>query len=279
MSTASEASDLVGTRVGLRAVTQQDYPFLFALDTDPATSWMWRYRGATPPPEEWVRRLWDRVATQYLVLDRPGTERLGIVVCHELDLRSSHAQVSAAFRADLHGHGWPLEGLELFVDYLFTIYPLRRIYFDVREPNLRMFASGVGGLVTQHARIPEHELMRGRYVDRFILTIERAAWEARRENLLRVSLSLGPGKLLSLDRFCNEVAELIGTDPEWLDPDADLIADLELDSFALVTIFAFLDELGAPVKPPDGSAITLGALHTQYAAMVAVSSTRGDARA
>jgi RimJ/RimL family protein N-acetyltransferase len=174
---------LSGRRVRLRAVVASDYDFLFVLATDPRTAPSWRYRSAPPRPEEFVRDLWHNVLVQYLVEHVDTGERLGLVVAYNANGRDGHCYFSALFRPDMRV--WPLEGLGLFVNYLFTEFDFIKLYAEVIEYNLPAFASAIGRWLTTEGVLRAHERHFGRHWDVHLLTLWRERFEQDRQRFLR----------------------------------------------------------------------------------------------
>ncbi|MDZ4826013.1 MAG: GNAT family protein [Actinomycetota bacterium] len=174
---------LCGRRVRLRALAPSDYDFCYQLAVDERTAPHWRYRGAPPRPEDFVRELWQSVLVQFIVERRDGSERLGLVTAYDANTRDGHCHIAAIFRPDTRM--WPLEGVFLFVNYLFAEYDFRKLYGEVIEYNLPAFASTVGRWLDSEGVRREHEYHSGRYWDVHLLALWRDRFELDRERMLR----------------------------------------------------------------------------------------------
>jgi RimJ/RimL family protein N-acetyltransferase len=173
---------LAGRRVHLRAVAATDYDFLYQLAVDERTAPHWRYRGPPPRPEAFVADLWGGVLTQFLVERKDGSERLGLVTAYDAVPRDGHCHIAALFRPDTRV--WPLEGMFLFVNYLFAEFGFRKLYGEVIEYNLDAFASAIGRWLEPEGVLRGHELHGGRYWDVHLLALWRERFEQDRERLL-----------------------------------------------------------------------------------------------
>src|SRR5262245_28360017 len=94
---------LEGSRVYLRPVTEADYGFLFALSTDEATGYRWRFRGETPSPEGFTHAIWHNTIAQFIVCSNATDEPVGHVVAFNANLRHRHAHVAMVVRPDRAG--------------------------------------------------------------------------------------------------------------------------------------------------------------------------------
>jgi RimJ/RimL family protein N-acetyltransferase len=173
---------LSGRRVRLRAVLASDYEFLFQLAVDERTAPHWRYRGAPPRPEAFIGELWNGVLTQFIVERKDRNERLGLVTAYDAVARDGHCHIAALFRPDTRI--WPLEGVFLFVNYLFAEFGFRKLYGEVIDYNLDTFASSVGRWLEHEGVLRGHELHAGQYWDVHIVALWRERFEQDRERLL-----------------------------------------------------------------------------------------------
>lgn len=166
----------------LRPVTAADYEFLFALATDDRIANRWRYRSAPPRPEDFVRDLWHSVVVQFIV-ERIGTgEPLGLLTAYDASPRDRHCYIGVLFRPDVHV--WPIEGVVLFLNYLFEEFAFEKLYASVIEYNLPALASVVGRWMACEAVLRGHEWHAGDRWDVHILALWRSRFEQDRERLL-----------------------------------------------------------------------------------------------
>jgi len=175
---------LATRRVALRTIGPSDLPFLYAVATDPATSYRWRYRGATPSPEQFAAELWHGVLCQYLVVHTEGGRPVGLVSAYQADLANRTCYVALLGDKAHDASGLLLESALLFVTYLFHTWDLRQIYAEVPGYTMDAFASGVGRYCREEGRLVDHSFHGGRFWDLHILAIHRADWEKKAEPLL-----------------------------------------------------------------------------------------------
>jgi RimJ/RimL family protein N-acetyltransferase len=169
---------LEGHKVYLRPVTEADYGFLFALSTDEATGFRWRFRGETPSPDGFTHAIWHNTIAQFVVCSGATDEPVGHVVAFNANMRHRYAHIAMVVRPDRVGRSWALEGAQLFIDYLFANWEFRKLYAEVVDFNLTQF----GSIATMPAflvegRLTEHEYYRGRYWDLVVIALRRQDWE------------------------------------------------------------------------------------------------------
>lgn len=147
-----------------------------ALEEGPDLGARWRLRGSTPSPEQWVRALWQDVLAQYLVCATEDARSLGVVLAYRPNFQDQHAYLAAA-RFDQTRHT-PLMmlGVGMFINYVFTCWPFRKLYLETPEFNYDQFASGEGRMFSIEARLKDHSYFAGRHWDQLTLAIYRDQW-------------------------------------------------------------------------------------------------------
>jgi len=179
----AEHPRLVGRWVTLRPLRTSDMPFFFELMHDERIGFRWRFRGQTPSFEAFTASMWQGVTAQFVIEDKKGAP-LGLVVLYNVDHRHGIAYLATMVRPDLVGRGWPMEGLQLFCDYVFRVWALRKIYAEALEFNYAQFASWSERVFTVEGLLRDHEFYDGRYWDLYIFSTTREAWEGYRRRPL-----------------------------------------------------------------------------------------------
>jgi hypothetical protein len=177
---------LRGRHVYLRPVNPEDYGYMRALDLGEELGVRWRFRGATPSPEQWAQAGGAQLA-QFMVTRSSDNRPLGAAAVYQHNFQDEHAYLAvAAFDTDRN----PLMvlGTALFVEYVFTCWNFRKLYLDLPEYNLPQLASGVGTLFAEEGRLREHMYYDGRFWDKLVLALYRRTWEERSGRLLAAAL-------------------------------------------------------------------------------------------
>lgn len=184
--TAVRAPALEGRTVRLRPIRPTDLDWLYDLSVGGSTGWRWRFRGVTPEPSRFSELLHQGVLVQHVV-ERPGRGPIGLVVAYQADLRNRHAHLGALFDPEHHRLPCTIEAVALFLDHLFMLWDLRKVYVEAPEFNLGQFASALGSYLEEEARLREHEFHDGRWWDQVTAALHRTTWDEVRTRLLPAS--------------------------------------------------------------------------------------------
>ncbi|THJ76358.1 phosphopantetheine-binding protein [Candidatus Frankia alpina] len=167
-----------GRFLRLMPVLPASTPFLYELAVTPEIGFRWRYRGSVPSYPQFEQELWQGVLTQFLIESIETARPVGHAICYNPEFTLGYAYVGAAISADYTGSGLAVEALDLFVRYIFDIWPFRKLYFEVPEFNYPQFAgadrkNSPGGALEIEGRLRKHDFYHGRYWDRLILAVYR----------------------------------------------------------------------------------------------------------
>lgn len=138
-----------------------------------------RWRGLDPgsPAQSIERLLTESVLSQFAIADGEGN-LCGLVQCLLPNFAHGTAQLGVALSNSYHRRGWPLEAVALFVNHLFCVYPLRKIYVEVPELNLEMFGKRLGVFFAEEGTLWEHEWHLGAYRSVTYFAMTRDAFQA-----------------------------------------------------------------------------------------------------
>ncbi len=175
------APRLRGRSTVLRPIGVADYEMLRYLEQQEDLVGSWRHGGATPSPDQWAHGLWAGVLAQFIVVDVAKDLPLGLVCAYEADARNRHCSI-AATKFDIRDRSTGfIRSVGLFIDYLFTNWDFRKLYFETGNRSLDFFRSAVGDLLTEEGRLCGHRFSNGKYEDLIILSLYRDVWEERVE--------------------------------------------------------------------------------------------------
>jgi RimJ/RimL family protein N-acetyltransferase len=170
---------ITGRKTHLRPVMPVDLDAMRIAELSGPDAALYRHRGATPPPEEYATTLSRGVVAQFMICERATGRPVGHVASYEHNFRNGTCYVAAMVFPEDRRRGWPMEGAELFLDYLFENFPLRKVYAEMHAVNLEQFASVVRGPWHEEGRLVADEFVRGEFVDKVILALTRDAWRSR----------------------------------------------------------------------------------------------------
>lgn len=178
---ADSGSVTAGDHVRLRPLSQADYPTLYWMEQEPSVAQQYRHRSNTIAPERYGEQLWAGVISQYAMVANHDGSLIGLVSLYAADDVNGHARLALIVRPDLRGQAWPMEGVTLFIDHVFSAFPYRKIYAEVTESAYDQFGAGSGRVFEVEGRLIEHQWTGGAYEDMYVLAIHRAKWNERVE--------------------------------------------------------------------------------------------------
>jgi hypothetical protein len=158
-------------------VEPADYPHLRKAELGDQLAFRWRHRGRHDPPETFAQGLWADSFLHFIAELNDGGRPLALISAYSLASDSSSCYLGAArFEAGPIASSPTVGAIGLAVQYLFVGWPLRKIYLETPEYNLRQFDGAVGWILKEEARLVEHEYLNGRYWDHVILALWRDDW-------------------------------------------------------------------------------------------------------
>jgi hypothetical protein len=178
---------LRGRNVLLRPVAPEDYHSLHAVELSADLGPRWRFRGATPSPEQWSQATWSSTLAQFLVVGRRSNKPIGIVAVHQANFQDGYAYMSAAHFEPSRPSPAMMIGLAIFLNYVFTCWDFRKLYMEVPEYNYDQFASVVTRYGRLEGRLRDHCYFAGRYWDQLTLAIYRDHWQSVGAKALRAA--------------------------------------------------------------------------------------------
>ena len=177
---------LAGRHVMLRPVTVQDHEALRHVEVSGELVFRWRFRGATPSPEQWARLAWNSVLAQFLVVSRSEKRPIGLVMLYRPSFEDRHAYL-AVVRFEERQLPLLMIGTALFLDYAFACWDFNKLYMEVPEYNLGQFRSALRRLFKVEARMKDHSYFAGRRWDELILALYRSTWKAERGPIIAMA--------------------------------------------------------------------------------------------
>jgi RimJ/RimL family protein N-acetyltransferase len=175
----STAPLLQGRFVELAPLTDAGVGLLWQWETHPSNFLTYRLRGITPSAENYHRLVWDSALAQFLVMSRAENRPIGVVSGYKDDMRSGTCHIAAIYDPEVLERGQlrgDLEGVELFCEYLFRVFNMRKLYFEVFDWNLPKFGSFLYKMCSHEAHLVEHEYFDGRYWDLHVFALSRERW-------------------------------------------------------------------------------------------------------
>ena len=180
-----------GLVVSLRPVRPDDLPYVYELVVRDEHAWRWRFQGALPSYDEFVRSFSTSVFTQLVVTSRRDSHPIGIVVAHNASLINRTTYLSALVSPQNAVPGPGAEAVRLFADYLFRTWEFEKVCMEVPEFNIGQFQSGLGDILDVEGCLKKHLYCDGRRWDQYIVTIHRSRFRDRWPLSSRIHTHLG----------------------------------------------------------------------------------------
>jgi RimJ/RimL family protein N-acetyltransferase len=185
MSVEPTYNPMVGRRVLLKPVTPGDTPFINDLASTPVSGAIWRWRGS-PIAADPIHALWPNTLAAFVVMTKEKAEPVALAVAVNGDMLSRTCMINYVAHPDLDRTGWHLEGTLLFINYVFRVWEMRKIYGEVLSHNSGIWSRSKGrGIAREEGRLRDHILLDGRYHDLIYLAVYREPWLSATEGLMR----------------------------------------------------------------------------------------------
>ena len=165
----------------VRAVGNQDYDWLFQLNSMPELAHRWRGRPGSLNPAQVAEFLWNNVFCQFVIIRSATGDRSAWWSRTAPTSRHPHRPVRIVLDPQFHSVGWPLEAAALFIDYLFETSDVRKLYSEAVDYNLAPYQSALDhGLVHMEGCLKAHVYRAGAYRDYYMFAIYRDEWTSAR---------------------------------------------------------------------------------------------------
>jgi hypothetical protein len=133
------------------------------------------------------------VLAQFLVVDSSADQPIGIVCAYGAELAHGYAYLAVADFRSAERAPLFFDGIAMFIDYLFTTWPLRKLYFESLEFNAEQFASVFVKLFDIEGTLRDHEFFDGRYWDLVVGALYRESWESNGTRFRRMAFGSDRG--------------------------------------------------------------------------------------
>jgi hypothetical protein len=147
-------------RVRLAPLEPTHYAVLYRAAVQPSSAYRWRWRGRTPSPDEFQATLFSGVTSQYVVVGGQGS-----LIAF---LRASEDEAT--------DRGGMVEGIALFIAYLFETFPYERLFADVPEYNVPLLEATGAALLQREGAMRRYFWHGGRHWDRVFFSLAREDW-------------------------------------------------------------------------------------------------------
>jgi RimJ/RimL family protein N-acetyltransferase len=168
-----------GDAVWLRVPTNADLDWIHALVTHPVNLAWAPLCGQTRSPADLTALLAATSLCQYVIADNERGRSCGWVRAASADVHNGHAYLEAVLDPDLWDAGWPLEGVEMAVEQLFSSWRLRKVYLEIPGPHWALLSEGTRGRLGRQGVLVRHRYAQGEWHDVHLCALDNASWAQR----------------------------------------------------------------------------------------------------
>jgi RimJ/RimL family protein N-acetyltransferase/acyl carrier protein len=137
-------------------------------------AWRWRYGGAMPSYDEFLRTFSNGVLTQLVVASRMQPEvPIGLVVAYNANLANRTAYLAVVMAPEHTGAGLGAMAAVMFLKHVFFTWDFHKIYIEMPEFNFGQFSSGAGREFRLEGRLRGHTFYAGRRWDHLVFAVYR----------------------------------------------------------------------------------------------------------
>ncbi len=159
----------------------------------------WLWRSERHQAEGFTRSLHMTNDVQFMITNRRSDEPAGLISAYELDQFHGLAHVTVALLPGSRLRVWPLEGVLLFANYLFTKFNLRKLCGRSTEQNFAQLRSGADHFFEVEGCLRNHLILNGRYQDLYLAAVSEERWREVGVPLLeRILEPASPGQPVAL---------------------------------------------------------------------------------
>lgn len=169
-------------RVRLRPLSDQDLGPLYVASTRPEQGFRWRFRGSTPSFQDFHASLFDGVLAQFMVVDSKTGSPFGLVCAYNARFEIGCVHIGFVRTFEGKGQGEVLEGMLMFIEFLFQTWPFKKIYADVPEFNAQSMFDTNSKAVRVEGRLVQHCFHDGQWWDQLTIALWREDWTVQKPN-------------------------------------------------------------------------------------------------
>jgi len=137
-------------------------------------AWRWRYGGAVPTYEDFVRTFSNGVLVQFIITDIHTGRLVGLAATYSFNPQYRTAYIAAMIAPEFLMTGVGIDGIRTFIRYVMKVWDLHKIYMEVPEFNFDQFSAGIGSIFLLEGTLREDIYLATRRWDKLICAIYRS---------------------------------------------------------------------------------------------------------
>jgi RimJ/RimL family protein N-acetyltransferase len=183
-----KVSSIIGRHIILRPFLTNDLEDVFTWRSDTADLHLWFQRPEILSWEEFVDDFGGFLRSYIhiiMMIEAPSSDSsIGMIYSYKPDYLNGHVFLCAYLKAKCRQHFYGAEAGLLFIDYLFSYFPFRKLYGEVYEHNTHSLNNLVKGGWIEEGRLRKHRWHLNNYEDMLILALYREDFYDRFGKLL-----------------------------------------------------------------------------------------------
>jgi RimJ/RimL family protein N-acetyltransferase len=176
---------LRSSRVGLRSVNPDDADAIADVVNDPSVSWLLPTRGRFISPDQLLSDLTQDLPHVSIAYERSSGQALTLFALLGQSERNGVGELSfySLRRSSNPKSGISMEGLALFLSFLFNGLGIRKLLAKVQDCDLPQFAAAEDALLRREGLLKDHVRDGEGFQDVHVFAIWREAWSEVEMNL------------------------------------------------------------------------------------------------
>ena len=184
-----DAIKLSGKGIYLKAVSDEDMPYLYSKECDLEEKHLWSESRVVPVAFEYKDEFWDRLKHFYhtflMIYSKKEDKPIGFLFSYNFNTNDRITYATIYVEKEYRRTYAAAVAGTLFCDYLFSFYDLRKIYAIVYDYNDASKDFLTHGGFVEEGRLKEHRYYNGRYYDMLTLALYRDKFYEKMAKLIK----------------------------------------------------------------------------------------------
>lgn len=174
MAKGASPTPLQSRHVRLRPPTNKFIEELYVSVCVGDIPWLWRGRRETP--DGFRDSFYADNLAQFMIESRRDRRPVGFVSAYDANFYHGFAYLTVVLLPEFKLRIWPLEGIALFLNYLFVKFNLRNVYGRSAQEHFDQFGSGADRFFEVEGRLKGHFIINGEPQDLVLITVSKERW-------------------------------------------------------------------------------------------------------
>ena len=179
--------------VSLVPLEEKHFLLLREWENDIASLFLWTTRKRVSSRDEFAQtiREWaDRHCHAYFVIELSAAKKIvGFIYCSNTNLNDSWGHVTTYIEPRYRKSGVGAKAHILFLDFLFSYYSFRKIYYDVYSYNKISIKTILNAGGVKEGELREHRFWKGKYYSLYKMAMYREIFYDRNSSILKKLIS------------------------------------------------------------------------------------------